>query len=452
MSRPISNRNASLFIGLWLGLTVFAGAGVFALFYWASSGGDNAVVATPLAEVTTSAPTAHVIQPTTALPASPTGSEPAADVCSYPPLPPSGFGYGIQVHAIIAGIDNTDAMDAVRYKLHLPWVKLQVRWSDIEPQPGDLQWVFMDNAIEKACEKGLRVMLSIVTAPTWTQANPLPAPEGQAAPPDDFNVYANFLGQVIDRYRGRIEAIEVWNEANLEREWNSPGGVSAAEFARMMQVAYTAIKARDPEIIVIAGAPAPTGINCNVGPFPANCQPTGRPIIVDDATFLKQFVAAGGLNYADCIGTHANGTNLPPTTDAYNPPDQTGFTFTGPWTNPHYSWSLRSQIETYAMILEGSNKKQCLTEFGFASPMDGKYPVGYEFAADVTEQQQAEYIVQAFNWMRDSGHVQMAFLFNFDYAPKGGDPGEDDNVNFAIVNKAGIPRPAFDAISLMPLP
>jgi hypothetical protein len=70
----------------------------------------------------------------------------------------------------------------------------------------------------------------------------------------------------------------------------------------------------------------------------------------------------------------------------------------------------------------------------------------------VTEQQQADYLVEAFNWMRDSGQVKLAFLFNLDYAPKGGDPAVDDNVIFSILNRNGAPRPAFDALSQMPKP
>jgi hypothetical protein len=170
-------------------------------------------------------------------------------------------------------------------------------------------------------------------------------------------------------------------------------------------------------------------------------------VVVDDATYLQQFVAAGGLNYVDCMGTHSNGTNLPPTADGAHPPDGAGYKFRGPWTNPHYSWALKSQVDTYARILQGA-KPQCVTEFGYASPIDGKYPPGYEFAQDVTEKQQAEYIVGAFDWMRDSGLVKMAFLFNLNYA-QFGDPATDDNPIFSVINTGGIPRPAFDAISLM---
>jgi hypothetical protein len=354
------------------------------------------------------------------------------------------------VHALIPGTDNQYWMTMVRDKLGLQWVKLQVRWYVMEPQPGQIDWSILDNAMEAACANGLRVMLSVVAAPDWTRASPLPAEAGEA-PPDDYQGYADFVGKIIDRYPREIQAIEVWNEANLEREWNVPGGVNAAEFARLQQVAFTAIKARDPNILVIAGAPSPTGINC-AGTWPS-CE-GGRVIVVDDATFLQQFVAAGGLNYADCMGTHSNGTNLPPLSDGANPPPDTGYAFKGPWTSPHYSWALKSQVETYARIMQqaGVNKPQCLTEFGYASPVDGAFPPGYEFAADVSEQQQAEYLVQAYSWMRDSGLVRLAFLFNLDYGPKGGEPAQDDNVIFSLLTRQGMPRPAFDAIGAMPKP
>lgn len=438
----------SLFVGLWLGLTVAAGLGTFALLYWATSGGfgDGAAAAPtqPLA-IVTQQPIAAA--PTDSAPNVPGEAPPA---CNWLPLAPSGFGYGIQVHALTPGSDNNYWMTMVRDKLGLQWVKLQVRWYFMEPQPGQIDWSMLDSAIDAACGNGLRVMLSVVAAPDWTRANPLPAEFGEA-PPDDYQLYADFVGKLIDRYPGKIAAIEVWNEANLEREWNVASGVNAADFAQLQRIAYEAIKARDPNIIVIAGAPAPTGINCS-GSWPA-CG-GGRPVVVDDATFLRQFIAAGGLNYADCMGTHSNGTNLPPTADGANPPANTGYTFTGPWSTPHYSWALRSQVETYARIMQeaGINKPQCITEFGYAAAVDGAFPEGYGFAADVSEQEQGQYLVEAFNWMRDSGLVQMAFLFNLDYGPKGGDPSQDDNVIFSLLTRAGAPRPAFDAIGAMPKP
>ena len=437
-----SNSNAGLIIGLWLGLTLVAGIGIFALIYWAMGGFDAATpapTALPVAISTTVPPTAP---PAASAPPSGSGGGGETSACNYPPLPASGFGYGIQSH-VFGGGPTELFMGMIREKLGLQWVKIQVRWNDMEKTPGNVEWGTLDYAMSTACAKGVRVMFSVVAAPDWTHTNPMPAPEGQEAPPDDYNVYANFVGQLVDRYPGQVGAIEVWNEMNLEREWNTRAGISAAEYVKLLQAAYTAIKSRDPNIVVIAGAPSPTGVNLT--------SPEGRPIVVDDATYLTQLVQAGGLAFADCMGTHSNGTNLPPTADGANPPLRAGQTFGGPWDNPHYSWALKSQVETYAAILNGQ-KQQCLTEFGYASAVDGQYLATFGFAADVSEKQQGEFLVQAYNWMRDSGYVKMAFLFNLDYGPLGGDPATDDNVLYSLLYKNGAPRPAFDAISAMPKP
>jgi hypothetical protein len=442
---PRSRNNLSLFVGLWLGLTLVAGLSVFALVYWMTA--PQSPTPAPTVPVAASQTTVNIptVAPATPTPEGVAGGGPA---CSWLELPASGFGYGIQSH-VFGGGDNAFWMTMVRDKLHFHWVKIQVRWKDLETAPGQIFWDVLDSGVNEACNNGLRVMLSVVAAPDWTRANPLPAPEGQEAPPDDYQTYANFLAAILDRYPGKIGAIEVWNEMNLEREWNTAAGISPVEYTKMLALAYNTIKSKDPGVVVIAGALSPTGINC-AGSWP-ECG-GGRPVVMDDATYLTQFVQAGGLQYADCIGAHSNGTNLPPTADALNPPGTAeGKAFTGPWNNPHYSWSLKSQVDKYASIL-GGQKQQCVTEFGYASAVNGQYPAGYEFAADVSEQQQAEYLVEAFNWMRASGQVKLAFLFNLNYGPLGGDPASDDNVVFSILAKEGFGRPAFDALGAMNKP
>jgi hypothetical protein len=447
MANP-SKTNSSLLIGAWLGLTCLVGVSVFGVVFLLMGGLNNASAPLPTPAVSRATATAAIPTPLPTAPALVENTPKSQPACNLLPLPASGFGYGIQSHVFVG--ENDYWLSLVNGRLGLQWVKIQVRWQDIESgEEGHYFWDVLDGAMNEACKNGLHVLFSVVAAPHWAIGNPLPAPEGQEAPPDDPQKYANFVAALIDRYPGRIGAIEVWNEMNLEREWNTASGVNPAEYVKLLAVTYNTIKAKDASIIVISGAPAPTGFNCK-GVFP-NCQPEGRTIVMDDATYLREFINTGGLNYADCIGTHSNGSNLPPDADGAHPPDKTGYTFIGPWDNPHYSWALRSQIETYATILQNT-KPQCVTEFGYASPVNGQSPNGYGFAADVSEQKQAEYIVGAYNWMRDSGKVKMAFLFNLDYGPKGGDPASDDNVIFCILNKDGAPRPAFDAISAMPKP
>ncbi len=94
-------------------------------------------------------------------------------------------------------------------------------------------------------------------------------------------------------------------------------------------------------------------------------------------------------------------------------------------------------------------KKLCVTEFGWASTEGySEYPEGFGFAEDNTLQEQADYIVRAFQQMHDSGDVWLAFLFNFDFGNKGSGP-TDDPVPYSIIDTQGVPRPAFGAIAAM---
>jgi hypothetical protein len=452
MTKSVSPRpkpTASVLIGLWIGLTVLAGLGMLSLLWalWAFGGFNAAPAATSsmpptvpvIVATSTSANGGATVLPTSA----------AKTACKYPPAPASGFGYGIQSH-VFGGGDLNYFLPGVR-ELGLQWLKIQVRWDNMEPAQGNIDWHILDTAMKVSCDQGLHVMMSVVAAPAWTHAQP-PSADG-TAPPDDFQTYADFIAKLVDRYPGQVGAIEVWNEENLEREWNTPAGISPDDFLKLLRLSYTTIKSKDPSIIVISGALSPTGINCNVGPFPQNCKPAGRTVVMDDATYLTKLVQAGALQYTDCVGTHSNGTNLPPTADGANPPaDNSAYKYKGPWQNPHYSWALKSQVETYAKILNGQ-KPQCVTEFGYASPLEGKFPPLFGFAQDVTEQQQADYLVQAFNWMRDSKLVKLAFLFNLDYGQLGtGDPSQDANMLFSLLDMHGVPRQAFGAIKAMAKP
>ncbi|MBK8988518.1 MAG: hypothetical protein IPM39_21020 [Chloroflexi bacterium] len=352
------------------------------------------------------------------------------------PWPADRFGYGIQVHGNASVGNAADTMHAVRSQLGLDWVKMQLKWPVIHPSPGADQWFFYDSVIEEANRNGLNLMVSIVGAPEWTRAL-----GGENGPPDDYSQYTTFLTELLTRHPGQIQAIEVWNEQNLDREWTTTNGISPEDYVVFLRQAYETIKAQDPGIIVISGALSPTG-------------PGDWVRWADDFEYMDRALAAGMLNYADCVGAHHNGYNIPPDA-AY---DQTGSlakaqtaVFRGPFDNPHHSWSLRTTLDTYAQKVQAvdPNMKLCVTEFGWASSEGyDVYPVGFEFAQDNSLQEQADYIVQAFQQMNDSNAVWLAFLFNFDFGNKGSGPG-DDPVPYSIVDANGAPRPSYSAVSAM---
>ena len=160
-------------------------------------------------------------------------------------------------------------------------------------------------------------------------------------------------------------------------------------------------------------------------------------------------ISAGLLNYADCVGVHHNGINLSPdyTWDAV-PNDPTA-QFRGPFDNPHHSWSFRSTLETYAskVRVAGGDQKLCVTEVGWpgAEGLEG-VPAGLEFSYDNTLQEQRDYTIKALDFMRDSGDVRLAFLWNLNYGPQAGWSAENENVPYSIIGPEFSFRPVFDAV------
>jgi hypothetical protein len=353
------------------------------------------------------------------------------------PWPADAFGYGVQSHAVVG--DPAFTMDVVANQLGMEWVKVQLEWPLVHPDPETLQWFFYDGVVDEAYRRGVRLMFSVVGAPAWTRAA-----GNENGPPDDYNQYAAFLTEMLTRYEGKVHAVEVWNEQNLDREWTTAGGLSPENYVEFLSVAQAAIKAQDQNIIVISGALAPTG-------------PGDWVQCADDFEYMDRLLAAGVLQYADCVGAHHNGYNIPPDVtfeEAPSHPEAATAFFKGPFDNPYHLWSFKTTIDTYAEKVQAvdPNKKLCVTEFGWASSEGyDEYPEGFGFSQDNTLEEQATYIVQAFEQMYASGDVWMAFLFNYDFGNKGNGP-TDDPVPYSIVDTNGAPRPAFTAVSNMDKP
>ncbi|MFN8451367.1 MAG: hypothetical protein U0521_22985 [Anaerolineae bacterium] len=136
------------------------------------------------------------------------------------PVDVKRFQLGVQVQV---SIDNMGQWaDVAANQLSVRWVKEQVRWQDIEKSKGNFDWFETDTYLTATAEKGLKVLASVVTAPDW--AREPGADLTQHGPPANPQDYADFVVALLRRYPGKIHAIEVWNEQNLDREWTSTSG------------------------------------------------------------------------------------------------------------------------------------------------------------------------------------------------------------------------------------
>jgi hypothetical protein len=346
------------------------------------------------------------------------------------PRAAAGFGYGVQAHMI--GEDLNRIFDYIN-GMGFNWVKQQVEWKLIEPAKGQYAWGILDPIVEMANARGVNLLFSVVKAPKWARpANTDFSVEGPPANPQDF---ADFMAAMAARYRGRVQAYEIWNEQNLWYEWgNEP--LDPRRYVQLLAAAYRAIKAADPNAIVVSGALTPTGVN-------------DWKIAVDDAVYLEEMYKAGLARYCDAIGAHPSGYNNPPDVSYTNWSDPTA-TF---GAKGHRSWFFYDTMVTYRniMVRYGDARKRIWpTEFGWASVEGLGVPPakGYEYAADNTEAEQAQFLVRAFQLARSWGWVGPMFVWNLNFGPVTGP--RDEKAAFGLVRPDWSPRPAYFALRDMP--
>jgi hypothetical protein len=313
--------------------------------------------------------------------------------------------------------------------LGITWVKFQLSWKETEPQQGSRNWGEWDRLILAYHNAGFNILLSIVKAPDW--ARPANTDLSQEGPPADPSTYAFFVGELAQRYKGGVQAIEVWNEQNLAREGGG-APMPPEQYVALLSAAYRSVKTADPSIVVVSGAPTPAG------------DVPGAAI--DDISYLNAMYAAGLKSVSDAIGVHPSGYNCPALGDWQTVTDP-GAGFRGPFDNRHHSWCFMGTMEGYRNVLVANgdtNKGLWPTEFGWA--VSGTPETGYEYAADNSREEQSQWITQAFQQAQAWGWVGPTFLWNLNYGITR--PGSEQAA-FSILTPEG-PTPAYQALAGIP--
>ncbi|HIP70847.1 MAG TPA: hypothetical protein EYH05_05565 [Anaerolineae bacterium] len=303
------------------------------------------------------------------------GSNPPPPV-NAPPVTNASFELGGQTHTFA----NPQVMSAAG----MNWVKFQQKWGP-GANPGDLA-----GRINNAHGAGFKVLLSIPGSPY----------------PDNISYaeYVQYLGGVAAL---GPDAIEVWNEQNIDFEWPA-GQIDPASYVNnMLAPAYNAIKSANPNVMVISGAPAPTGFDNGTNAW-------------SDSRYIAGMAAAGAAGYMDCVGVHYNA-------GATSPSQTTGH----PAGSDHYSWYFWPMLNLYANTF---GKPVCFTELGYLSGEDyGGVPSRFAWAANTTIAQQAAWLAEAASLSASSGKVRLMIIFNVDFTQWGDDP----QAGYAIIRKNG---------------
>ena len=317
-------------------------------------------------------------------------SAPGARAQTREPLPPPHLAYGVHV------APHTNVNLALVDQLRVDWVKIY--------EEG-----------QAALFPGKRILLRM----------DLPWPENW----ESFR--ASVRQRAASAAAAGVDAIEVHNEPNLAMEW--PHGPNAWEYTQMLRVAYNAIKAADPSIIVVSGGLAPTLTTRDRG-------------AISDLEFAEEMLDNGAAQWFDAFGYHPYGYNQPPEAE----PSEDTLTF--------------RRVELIRELFEerGIYDKQIwMTEFGWlrdpaedgvnCADNDPNF-AGFAWLR-VSGQTQADYTVRAFDWAdRHWPWAGPMFLWNLNWSlfPHDVQPVCSHMRWFSLLRSDGSPLPVFERVASMP--
>jgi hypothetical protein len=298
-----------------------------------------------------------------------------------------------------AQVPNSLSAEAIDYlnDAGMNWIKIQAR-------PGQGWTGFIQNAHSN----GLKVLVSVV------------GDHDQATDPAYHSgTYGEYLAALAS---DGADAIEVWNEPNLSREWPE-GEISGASYVEMLKTVYPLIKAANSNTIVISAAPAPTGFYGETGCTTQGC---------NDNVWMEEVAQAGGAQYADCIGVHYNEGVVSPQVSSGDPRDN--------YPTRYFATNFNRHMNNFP-----TGMPACYTEIGYLSPEGyGPLPGTFAWAENTSVEEQAEWLAQAavLASQQTAHPVRLFIVFNLNFTVYGADP----QAGYGIVRPDGT-CPACETLS-----
>lgn len=280
-------------------------------------------------------------------------------------------------------------------------LRFDIPWYFIQNKKNLFTWDATDAVVNAINNRGAFALASIVTCPPWAAAN---SSGYQWTRPKNAADYATFCGQVAQRYRGKIDAYEIWNEPNGALFFSpNPDPVF---YTSMVRAAYPKIKAADSSVTVLAGALGSTGNTAST---------------VSGLDFLTAMYANSVGPYCDAISNH---------------PYEWNFTSTFADGMRYDTAPIRQMIKMRELMVSkgDSAKKIWLTEFG--APTIG----------DVTQEKQNNLIFNCIQQWQGVSYGGPMFIHMLRDIATGSTDSED---NFGVATSTYTPKTALYGIEAL---
>ena len=289
-------------------------------------------------------------------------------------------------------------------------IRVDLFWYEVAPtrpanpaDPADpaYRWDAYDRVVQAAEENAVEVLFAVYGTPAWAADPDVTLPEGigaTAARPNDAVDFGAFATAAATRFSPRgVRKWEAWNEPNTrfflvpqyERQGARWVATSPKTYSDLLKRFSEGIKSVDPGATVAGGVTAPTGDPCGVSC--AVSSQRERPGRVKPDAFFAALDAEGLRPPMDIVSHHPYPASKPRETTL---------------PNRNYVDLYNLRVLTAAIdrtYLRGS--KLWLTEYGFGTRAVAQYPLHF------TPQEQAVYIVDAFERIRTNSRIEMLVYY-----------------------------------------
>jgi hypothetical protein len=277
------------------------------------------------------------------------------------------------------------------------WVRLSVGWSTLEPTAGVYavaELERLDALVSELHAAGVKVILATGSMPEWAQDSSLwqHPPAGVAKGPQPFYVirkgalddYGRLGRFLAARYKGRVQALECWNEPNLwtffyPQRTSGDAYYAPRMYVRMLRAFHAGVhKGAGKRVRVIAGATAPVGLNDVYRTSPQR--------------FARYLRRAGAGRYFDVYSHHP-----------YTPG---GSLYSAPGRSPNDPGTTVTLYNLRTLLRLFPRKPFYLTEYGYSTR-----PSIVLGGFAVTEKQQARYLRDAYRVAARYSQVKVMVWF-----------------------------------------
>jgi hypothetical protein len=254
--------------------------------------------------------------------------------------------------------------------LQAKWAKVSISWHWAEPQKGTYDEDYLakvDRAVNVLRARGIHVLSDVNRSPEWASGN-----ANEAYPPLDPADLGAFMKKMAERYRGKMDAWQVWNEPNHPLSW--PAGPNAADYVPLLKAGYAGVKQGAPGTPVLFGG-----------------------LAFNDYKYLEDAYAAEPNlgDFFDVMAVHPYNYKQPP--EALN---------TGPDGRlTKDTFSAYSEIRK-TLLAHGDDKSIWLTELGWAT-----CTANADWCVD-SEQTAASYLTRAYRLIDQASYVRVALWYN----------------------------------------